>query len=561
MSRVWIKSITYNNSCRLEFCENDIVVFVGPNNAGKSASLKEAAALLRSTTNKGKVISEISIGKQGDDIDLIATLSSIGQKYNSGNPMPSYKGFGFNIYEGNAKSYWNNTEQSGLSELSNLFIKNISTEDRLQAANPTQNIKLTQEPPHHPIHFLQKKDTLELKFSGYFRQAFGTDLIVHRNAGNEVPLYVGERPKPEDGEDRVSEGYLAKLEALDLLHEQGDGMRSFVGVLLNAFISHHSVLFIDEPEAFLHPPQARLLGHMLAKDLPTERQLFLATHSGDFLKGVLDSNAPNLKIIRIRRDGSLNKICALNNHDIEEIWNDSLLRHSNVLEGLFHTKVVICESDSDCRFYSATLTAMCEQKDIQSPDILFIHCGGKHRIPTVIKALRKLEVPMQIITDFDILSSKNPLQNMVEALGEKWSEFEVDWRTVKTSIDQKRPELESRDVIDDIKDILGKVTDNIFPQESKKQIEKTLKKTSAWAQAKEIGKTYIPSGNARTAYDRIQSKLEKLGILIVEVGELEGFVKSVGNHGPKWVSDVLSMDLANDTELEEARKFLNKLIS
>jgi len=192
-----------------------------------------------------------------------------------------------------------------MGELASLFVNILNTEQRIQAANPPQNIKLTTEAIQHPIHFLQKDDTLEQRFSNYFRQAFGTDLIVHRNAGNEVPLYVGEKPILHPGEDRVSSTYLRRLERLDLLHEQGDGMRSFVGVLLNAFISNHSILFIDEPEAFLHPPQARLLGKMLAKDLPSERQLFLATHSEDFLKGLLDANNKKLKIIRIQRDGSI----------------------------------------------------------------------------------------------------------------------------------------------------------------------------------------------------------------------------------------------------------------
>ena len=77
---------------------------------------------------------------------------------------------------------------------------------------------------------------------------------------------------------------LNDLEKLDLLHEQGDGMRSFILVLINAIISNYSIVFIDEPEAFLHPPQAQLLGKILSKDLPLERQLFLATHSEDFLK-------------------------------------------------------------------------------------------------------------------------------------------------------------------------------------------------------------------------------------------------------------------------------------
>ena len=222
-------------------------------------------------------------------------------------------------------------------------------------------------------------------------------------------------------------------------------MRSFVGVLLNAFISSHSILLIDEPEAFLHPPQARLMGKMLAKDLPSERQLFLATHSQDFLKGLLDANRENLKVIRIHREGSLNKISVLNSSDIKAIWSDPLLRHSNVLDGLFHSKVIICESDADCRFYSAILSAIYDDTGSISPDILFIHCGGKHRMPSVVKALKKLDVLVRAIADFDVLNDTNPLKMIYEELGGTWTIIEDDWKIVKGSIDAKKPELNTHE--------------------------------------------------------------------------------------------------------------------
>lgn len=407
---------------------------------------------------------------------------------------------------------------------------------------------------------MQEDDNLEHRFSDYFRQAFGTDLIVHRNAGSEVPLYVGEQPKIEPNEDRVSTTYLRKLETLDLLHEQGDGMRSFVGVLLNAFISNHSLLFIDEPEAFLHPPQARLLGKMLAKDLPSERQLFLATHSEDFLKGLLDANINKLKIIRIQRDGSINKINSLTSSDIDNVWNDSLLRHSNVLNGLFHSKVVICESDSDCRFFSATLSSQYDGTGAIAPDILFIHCGGKHRIPTAIKALKKLNVSLKVVSDFDVLNNINPLKEIFEDLGGAWNEVENDWKLVKTEIEQKRPEFLTTDLKTEIERIFAATSDRIFPKEKISEIQKALKKASAWTEAKEVGKAYIPSGNATQAFEKIQLKFKEKGLLIPEVGELESFVKSVGNHGPKWVSEVLTKDLKTDIELETARQFVKQLI-
>lgn len=560
LTRIWINEMTFSDDTTLQFDKDDIVVFVGPNNAGKSATLKEAANLLKSKNNKTKVLKDIKIEKEGDETGLFNLLDSFSTKNFDSHPgQILYQGFGFQIWESSVKNIFNQYSK-GIGELFSLFVNILTTEQRLTAANPAQNIKLTSQAIQHPIHSLQKDDSLEQRFSDYFKQAFGMDLIVHRNAGNEVPLYIGQKPIPNEGDDRVSASYLRELEKLDLLHEQGDGMRSFVGVLLNAFISSHSILFIDEPEAFLHPPQARLLGKMLSKDLPIERQLFLSTHSEDFLKGLLDARISKLKIIRIQRDCSINRVSSLTSSDIDCIWNDSLLRHSNILNGLFHSKVVICESDSDCRFFSAVLSAQFDNSSSIAPDILFIHCGGKHRIPTVIKALKKLNVPIKVVSDFDVLNNINPLKEIFEDLGGNWTEIENDWKIVKNGIEQKRPEFLTADVKKEIESTLNRTTERIFPKDKICEIQKALKKASAWTEAKEVGKAYIPSGDATQAFERIQFKLKEKGFLILEVGELESFGKSFGNHGPKWVSDVLTKDLKTDAELETARQFVKQLI-
>jgi hypothetical protein len=297
---------------------------------------------------------------------------------------------------------------------------------------------------------------------------------------------------------------------------------------------------------------------MLAVDLPTERQLFLATHSEDFLKGLLDANIPKLKIVRIQREGQINKVSVLNSTDIKEIWEDSLLRHSNVLSGLFHSKVVICESDSDCRFFSAILSAQYDNIGEVSPDILFIHCGGKHRIPTAIKALKKLNVPITVISDFDVLNDINPIKAIFEDLGGDWSEVASDWQIVKKEIEQKRPEFLTSDLKSELEEIVNSTTERIFPKAKVSEIKRALKKASAWTEAKELGKAYIPSGNATQSFEKIQLKFKEKGFYILEVGELECFVKSIGNHGPKWVSEVLTKDIKTDPELETARKFVKE---
>lgn len=559
MNRIWISKIRINDGTEIHLEKNDIVVFVGPNNAGKSASLKEINRLLQANNKTGVIIKDIEIEKTGSEAELISFIDGVSKKNFNNQQKPTYYGFGFNLYEDHAKSYWNNYKQ-GLSQLHNIFVNLLSTEGRLSAANPPKNISITKQAPQHPIHFLQIDDGLEKKFSDYFRQAFGTDLILHRNAGDNVPLHIGEKPSLSLGEDRVSKEYLEKLDKLPTLESQGDGMRSFVGVLLYVFISTHSIQLIDEPEAFLHPPQARLLGKMLAKDLPSDRQLFLSTHSEDFLKGLLDSGNQNIKVIRIRREGAVNKSHQLDKEEIKNIWSDSLLRHSNILNGLFHSKVVVCESDSDCRFYSAVLYSLFENSKEISPDILFIHCGGKHRIPIVIKALKKLDVPLTVITDFDILNDENPIKEIIIDLKGDWDTIENDWKIVKQAIDSRRPDLETSDLKYAIDSIFASTADKIMPTEKIQSLNKLLKKASPWSYAKEMGKSFIPAGDQTNAFDRLNTYCNSLGLSIVEVGELESFAKSIGNHGPKWVNEVLKRDLKNDVELEEARKFVKRLL-
>ena len=50
------------------------------------------------------------------------------------------------------------------------------------------------------------------------------------------------------------------LEPLENLNDQGDGIRSAVAILSSLITATHSLYLIDEPETFLHPPQARILG-------------------------------------------------------------------------------------------------------------------------------------------------------------------------------------------------------------------------------------------------------------------------------------------------------------
>jgi hypothetical protein len=180
-----------------------------------------------------------------------------------------------------------------LGELSIFFGNHLTTVARLETSNPPPAIAITRDARTHPIHYLYSDQEIENRVSADVSVAFGEDLVVHRAAGREIPLFVGTAPEPElaPGQRLPSRGYWEKIEALRPLQTEGDGIRSFVGVLLEATVADYSVVLIDEPEAFLHPPQARLLARMLVQKKSQHRQLFIATHSADV---VSPENSPGV---------------------------------------------------------------------------------------------------------------------------------------------------------------------------------------------------------------------------------------------------------------------------
>ena len=138
--------------------------------------------------------------------------------------------------------------------------------------------------------------------------------------------------------------------------------------------------------------------------------------------------------------------------------------------------------------------------------------------------------------------------------------MESDWRLIKSSIDSRKPELGSNEVREKIIEVLHQVSEPMFPDRAKDEIQAILRRSSPWSYAKTVGKSFIPSGQPSQACERLLTALRTVGLHIVEVGELEGFVRMEGGHGPKWVNAVLKRDLLADKDLDEARRFVQRLV-
>ena len=301
---VRFRALTFSDGSVFEVDDSDIVVFVGPNNAGKSVALKELEDWVGGRS-RGLVVKFAKFYHTGTQDDFAVYLEQHTQITVQGGST-SIKGPGFSMGVGtqDVKSMW----PKQIRNFVKLFCTRLTTESRITESNPASALATLRDMPSNPIQLLYKNDDLENTISQHFRKAFGQDLFVYRLGGNEIPLLVGHCPKINPGEDRLSITYNERLLASSLpLEEQGDGMRSFASVILRLLApTTPSVLLLDEPEAFLHPPQARLLGEIIAQSKPTEAQLFIATHSPDVLHGLITLAPDNLRVLRMQRDGSVN---------------------------------------------------------------------------------------------------------------------------------------------------------------------------------------------------------------------------------------------------------------
>lgn len=517
--QVFLKSITFNDGTQLSLNNNSIIVFTGANNSGKSQVLKDAENCL----DKSNHIPIIVIKNiEYDYCGAIDEKTFLRDRF-----YVNQNGFYQQFESGSAlsmemlKNCWtSHTLQYGLHTL---FIKRLSTELRLTESNALDR---NREPEKHPIYKLNKSESLAHKLSDYFRQAFGVDLIVNRNEMRTIPLHTGQSPDKTAFTIDRQDDYYNKVAALPRLQDQGDGMRSFASILLDTFTSEHTITLIDEPEAFLHPPQARLLGKMLAKNNPDNRQLLISTHSEDFLQGLLDADNEHVIVIRIDRVDNINRMSILQNDEIKKLWSNPLLRYSNILSGLFHEKVIVCESDYDCLFYQAIMSAIYEHRSEIAPDVLFTHCGGKTRVKDVVSALRAVNVPVAAICDFDLLNASQNFKPIVASFGLNWdTALSADMKTIYDSMNAKS----------------GAGND-------------------AWDQIKKIGKSGF-IGDAYAAYEKVEAVCKSAGLFVVPVGEMECFDKTINKEKKDWVYNVLeNYNLAVEPKLEDARKFVQAVV-
>jgi hypothetical protein len=564
---VAVKTIHFCDGSTEDLGPTDVVAVVGANSAGKTQFLKdlyEAVQGMPGRAPQNMWANEVELDQQGDEVAFRTWFDERARYLPSPRPEPLYAishrtdadGGGTQLEYPGAWHAWSHPQQ--FWTISRYMVKYLGAADRGRIQLTSRPARNPMESPHEPLHHLWDSWDAEDDFSRLVEQAFGFPVCVNRHERSSTTLLKG-RPHDDYNSNPPSREALDWYANLPWLGNEGDGVRAFIGIMLETVAARPLMTFVDEPETFLHPRHAKLIGRHLVEHTAQSGQVFIATHSEDVLQGILDGRTSrNVKVIRLDRTTGAHP--ALDPDRVRALWTKPILRYSRLLTGLFHRGLVICEADNDARFYEAHLDALVT--DSVDHDLSLTHLDGWGRFDKALTELRTLGIPSAVIGDFDVLREPAKLKKLVEAAQGDYSKIATQVNVIQTRVDHMGGGPRTGPVLNAVKPLqeAGRTPGTSVSKPEKDAISNALRGESGWEQMKRSGKQSLRGSEAADAAPHVLEYLEKIGIFVVPVGDLEAWYALSSRKGAETVIKVLEEDLHSDPP-PELKKFLTRLLS
>lgn len=558
-SPIRIHSLRFNSGQVIDVSETDVVVLVGANNTGKSRTLSEVLAILsrqpRGVATDLYALSDVAMTRLADLDGLMGWFEVNRDVYQvSGQAYRSVRTFNEGeVSEPVVRSHFLDDR---LGNIAPYLVRSLMCSERLGYLGSPPRLDYGQN-ANHPIQAVAGNAVAAERLAQAISAAFGLNLL-YDNWGNSLKLRVHASLSQDALSYTSADGSLPpekrdEFSRIPLLDSQSDGVRAFAGIMLMLLTSDYPVYLLDEPEAFLHPPQAREMGRRIA-NMPGEQQVFVATHSLDVLLGMLEgAGTRRLKILRLFREEGITSVAELDQDNLEAIRTDPLLTFTRALDGIFHDLAVVCEGDSDAAFYSL----YARESSVMHP--MFIQAGAKHRVHKIAGALRAVGVPIRVILDFDSLNDEQIIKRVVQSVGGEWDEVtRRNWRILDAELRSGRLAPTHGDVRLFLTSS-GKGDGEEFTRADREALDLVVTPSSGWTAAKSMGLAAVPQGDGYRAAVELLDKLSALGVHVVPTGQMESFIKAVGGHGPSWVVKVVEDSLWQ--ACEEAKSFVGRVLS
>lgn len=553
-----IKSLILRNGKSVPI--DKFTVLVGPNNVGKSQTLRD----IYDQFDKGELaktilIDSIEFDKQKafesyfEGLDIKDSANSVGHKTVKGVLANLIEGAMFDIYPTNLQTTYDRQGPSAFfANIAKFKISYLDAGTRLRVAQKTQSFNPQTQFAQNLLQSVFQNIESEKALQEAFYETFQNKIKLDYSSLTEFAFKVAEEfgEIPED--PRKAFEPMSKFPSLD---NQGDGYKSFVGVVLSLLLSKDRIVLLDEPEAFLHPAQARQLGYWIAehsKSVPG--QIIIATHNSSFLSGILSSNQ-NVNLFRLNRSNNETSFNLMGSKETISLVKSPLLSSQRVLDAIFHRGVIVCEADADRAVYQTVAT-----KQLGVQEILFIHSHNKQSISTVTKLLHNVSIPVCAIADIDVVND-DCLLEIIKSIGN-----ETNYQAIEALQKDIIYAIQNSDENKALTNLKARIDEFSFQLESKEHtlsgargaLNRLRKETSNWTTLKSEGMAGVS--------EHIQEKLREIielaklnHLFIVPVGELEKWMELESSQKNKWI--ILALDeLFNDNCPQNLKEFIEEVI-
>lgn len=496
----------------LETDTTPITVFVGPNNSGKSKVLIEIENFCRqgNISATDVILSEINFSAIPDPEGEI-------NKHTLAPDLNEFVQPGNIIYgKGNRRNQVN--RQNLVSFLSNVVGQRhnycayyvtfntirIDGGSRIKLIDPQPSGDL-QSHPQNSLAVLFKDNMKRKEVRRIIYDAFKKYFVIDpTNLGNLRIRLSDTEPTNDIQERGIHEDAVEyHRKALDIT-QASDGVKAFTGIITSIIAGDPKVILIDEPEAFLHPSLASNLGKEVSNSVKGSfKNLFVSTHSANFLMGCIQSGTP-INIIRLTYSNNSPTARILPSDKVLKLMRHPLLRSTGVLNGLFYEYVVVTEGDADRAFYqeiNERLLTFDPTKGI--PNCLFLNAQNKQTIHEIVRPLREMGIPCAAIVDVDVIKEGGSV-----------------WTNLLSSAYIPEVTIQST--------ATSRV--NIKNRFDAKGID--FKKNGG------VDVLDLPD---REACNNLFDQLDEYGIFAVRKGELESWLKSLSptsGHSPDWLIEI-----------------------
>ena len=442
--------------------ENDIVILIGANNAGKSSILSAYDYFVNNyeakendfndRNQKIEIIVKLK-AESPNDADLIA----IKQFFNSNDEILEVKKIW--EYESPKKPkiglcypekpnnwhFGNDTQQkkfdsqirpslptpiwiNGFTDLETL-IKDFQTHirkivvEKLQDSPEYKALQKAREDFQQLVSNDPQTAEIEKEINDIIKDVFPQVFLSIKNIGNDIKFV--------DNLQKFTQIYAQENQEMVDLNYQGHGVRRQFALSVSKFLSaldgikgikkktvneitsvnttnnirlKTKMLLIEEPELYLHPSAIRSMQRLLYKLAETsEFQILCATHSPI----AIDLSKEQSSLVRVVREKGTTQCYQVQSSLFNKSDRDWLrmLREFDpyVCEGFFANKVLLVEGDTEAVVVKELLKKLHQNEQ----ELHIVNCRGKATIPLFQKIFCHFHIPYFVFHDMDYVYDRN----------------------------------------------------------------------------------------------------------------------------------------------------------